>query len=93
MDWFKKWKMTGKNETPADIKPSLADLITLREASDISGMSHSHLRLLMRRGDIWGMKKGRDWFTTAQAVRKYLALDRHPGPKPRNAPELESPEP
>ena len=83
--------MTDKNETPADIQPSLADLITLREASDLSGLSHSHLRLLIRSGEIWGLKKGRDWFTTAQAVKEYLALDRHPGPKSRNAPDQASP--
>jgi len=83
--------MTNKNETSADIQPSLADLITLREAADLSGLSHSHLRLLIRRGDIWGMKKGRDWFTTAQAVGIYLARNRQPGPKPRHAPEHESP--
>ena len=83
--------MTNRNETSADVQPSLADLITLREAADLSGLSHSHLRLLIRRGDIWGRKKGRDWFTTAQAVGEYLARNRHPGPKPRNAPDHESP--
>jgi len=65
----------------SDNQPRLDELITLREAAELSGLSHSHLRLLIRKGDIWGQKKGRDWFTTAQAVREYLARDRRPGPK------------
>lgn len=61
--------------------PSLAELISLREAAEFSGLSHSHLRLLVRSGEIWGKKMGRDWFTTAQAVQEYLARDRRPGPQ------------
>ena len=64
-------------------QPGLEALITLREAAELSGLSHSHLRLLIRRSDIWGKKIGRDWLTTAQAVREYLARDRRPGPKPK----------
>jgi hypothetical protein len=82
--------MTFKNEPSPDLQPNLVELITLREAADLSGLSHSHLRLLIRRGDIWGMKKGRDWFTTAHAVGEYLALNRHPGPKSKKALDHES---
>jgi len=64
-------------------KPPSDDLITLREAAELSGLSHSHLRLLVRRGEIWGKKMGRDWFTTARSIEKYLDLDRKPGPKPK----------
>ena len=63
--------------------PSLDKLITLNEAAEQSGLSASHLRLLVRRGDIWGIKLGRNWVTTAQAVKEYLARDRRPGPKPK----------
>jgi hypothetical protein len=66
-------------------EPSLADLITLSEASELSGLSPSHLRLLVSRGDIWGKKLGRNWFTTAQTVADYIKLDRKPGPKPQNS--------
>lgn len=38
--------------------PSLDELITLREAAELSGLSESHLRLLVRRGEIWGMELG-----------------------------------
>ena len=64
-------------------QPSLAELITLREAAELSGLSAGHLRLLVSRGEIWGVKLGRNWVTTAQAVREYLAQGRRPGPKPK----------
>ena len=63
--------------------PSLDKLITLKEAAKHSGLSVSHLRLLVSRGDIWGIKLGHNWMTTTQAVDEYLALDRRPGPKPQ----------
>ena len=37
-------------------QPSLDELISLREAAELSGLSASHLALLVRRGDIWGVK-------------------------------------
>jgi hypothetical protein len=74
--------MPGSNQENSPEQPRLDELITLREAAELSGLSHSHLRLLVRRGDIWGEKKGRDWFTTARAVREYLAREHRPGPKP-----------
>jgi len=64
-------------------EPSLEELITLQEAAKFSGLSASHLALLVRRGDIWGVKLGHNWLTTAQAVKEYLARDRRPGPKPK----------
>jgi excisionase family DNA binding protein len=67
-----------ENESPTN----LDDLISLKTAAELSGLSHSHLRLLVRKGEIWGKKMGRDWFTSAQAVQEYLARDRRPGPKP-----------
>ena len=78
--------MPGSDQENSEDQPRLDELITLREAAEISGLSHSHLRILVRRGDIWGKKKGRDWFTTAQAVREYLARERRPGPKPDKNP-------
>ena len=65
------------------VQPNLDELITLREAAKLSGLSHSHLRLLVRKGEIWGKKMGRDWFTSAQAVKEYAARDHKPGPKPQ----------
>lgn len=65
-----------------DDQPSLDDLISLKEAAKLSGLSPNHLRLLVGRGDIWGKKIGRNWVTTEKAVNEYLARDRRPGPKP-----------
>ncbi len=58
-------------------------LISLAEAAALSGLSKSHLRLLIRQRKIWGKKMGRDWLTTEAAVKQYLASERHPGPKPK----------
>ena len=76
--------MTPNGEDNNSKKPSLDDLISLREAAQLSGLSASHLRLLVSRGDMWGIKLGQNWFTTAQAVQEYVAQDRRPGPKAKN---------
>ena len=57
------------------------ELVSLKEAAELSGLSTSHLRLLVSRGEVWGKKIGRNWVTTAQAVQEYLSRDRRPGPK------------
>lgn len=70
------WELTVTPHDTDDSRfdqPSVDELISLREAAGLSGLSASHLRLLVSRGDIWGMKVGRNWVTTAQAVEKYLA--------------------
>ena len=72
-----------ENRSNNDEQPSLDDLITLPEAAELCGLSHSHLRLLVRNGQIWGKRIGRNWVTTEQAVNEYLAQDRRPGPKPK----------
>ena len=58
--------------------------LTLIEAAEISGYTPSHLRYLVRTGRLEGIKLGRDWFTTIEALERYKATDPHPGPKPRN---------
>ncbi len=63
--------MTMTNETQdGDVNPpSLDELISLREVAELSGLSPKHLRLLVGRGEIWGVKLGRNWITTAKAVQ------------------------
>lgn len=75
--------MVEENEKDRNNQPGLDELISLSEASEISGLSPSQLRLLVTRGVIWGKKLGRNWFTTALAVKEYLKMDHKPGPKPR----------
>ena len=62
-------------------QPNLDELISLSKAAELSGLSPSHLRLLVSRGEIWGQKIGRNWATTAQAVLEYIAREHRPGPK------------
>ena len=62
-------------------KEAAQQLISLTEAAELSGLSQGHLRYLVSHGKLWGIKIGRNWVTTEQAVRDYLAEDRRPGPK------------
>lgn len=71
------------NDPGEDTTPTLSELISLAEAATLSGLSHGHLALLIRRGALWGKKIGRDWVTTKQAVLDYLASNPKPGPKPQ----------
>ena len=75
--------MPGSNMGNGEPEPSLGELITLKEAANLSGLSVSHLRLLVRTKVIWGEKLGHNWLTTAKAVEEYLARDRRPGRKPK----------
>lgn len=70
----------GEDEGQVE-QPQLNDMVTLREAAKLSGLSYSHLRLLARTEKLWAKKMGNTWLTTAQAVNEYLARDRRPGPK------------
>jgi hypothetical protein len=63
-------------------QPGLDELITLSQAAEYSELSPSHLRLLVTRRELWGIKLGRNWFTTIQAVDEYQKQGRKPGPKP-----------
>ncbi len=75
--------MSGSEQPDETYQPGLDDLISLSEAAKRTGLSASHLRLIVRRGEIWGRKLGRNWLTTEQAVRDYLAQEHKPGPKPK----------
>lgn len=72
------------DETNDFDKNDAVKLISLVEASAISGFSTGYLRRLMREGKVWGFKIGRDWLTTEQAVKEYLSTERRRGPKPKN---------
>jgi len=67
--------MTHNTDDSGFDRPGLGELISLREAAELGGLSAGHLRLLVSRGNMWGMKLGRNWVTTAQAVEDYLARD------------------
>ncbi len=56
-------------------------LISVRQAADLSGFETSHIRKLLAKGKLDGVKLGRDWWTTSDAVEAYLRTERKPGPK------------
>ena len=73
-------EQTNKSED----QPRLDELISLSEAAELSGLSPDHLRRLVRKGELWGKKLGRNWVTTVHAVNEYIARNRKPGPKPKS---------
>lgn len=72
----------GSSKNQDSDAPNLDALIPLQEAAELSGLTTSRLRQLLRAGELWGFKPGRNWYTTEQAVKEYLARDIRPGPKP-----------
>ena len=75
--------MSDQEPDRIDEQPNLKDLITLGEAARLSGFTDRHIRKLANENQLWAVKLGRNWFTTAQAVNEYLAKNRKPGPKPK----------
>lgn len=56
-------------------------LISVQRASELSGLAAGHIRYLLQHKSLAGVKLGRDWWTTAEAVEAYIKLERRPGPK------------
>ncbi len=54
----------------------LENLITVREASKISGYNPDYLTQLIRTKKLSGKRVGRNWFTTKDAVTKNLSRKR-----------------
>ena len=76
----------GSDQTKVRYQPGLDELIPLSEAAEQTGVSASHLRLLVRRNEVWGRKLGRNWVTTKKAVDEYVAREPRPGRKPKPGP-------
>jgi len=79
--------MPGSEKEISDNQPRLEELISLQKAASKSGLSPGYLRILVRRGEIWGQKIGRNWVTTEKAVREYLARKRKPGRPKKKKPD------
>ena len=71
--------MPGSQSGRGQGRPKIDDLISLQKAAKLSGLTAGHLRLLVRQGELWGTKMGRNWVTTEQAVREYQARARRRG--------------
>jgi excisionase family DNA binding protein len=65
------------------LKGLTSNLISVTDASDMSGLSTGYIRKLLRRGVLEGVKIGRNWLTTKEAIQAYLNQERRPGPKPQ----------
>ena len=51
---------------------NLRKVISLHQASKISGYHQDYLSSLIRKKDIQGQKMGGNWFTTEEEVRNYI---------------------
>ena len=54
-------------------------LISVLEAARYSKLTPVYVRSMLRQGRIQGVKKGRDWFTTEDALRAFLESNRNVG--------------
>ena len=61
------------------------EYITVAQAAKQAGLSARHIRWLLQRGHIPGIKPGHDWLVKPSAVMEYLRQERRPGRKPRRA--------
>lgn len=62
----------GNFEEKNKIKSGGSYLITLKEASKVSGYTQEHLNLLCRKGILRGEKVGRNWKTTPDWLQEFL---------------------
>lgn len=60
-------------------------IISVTEASEIvvngESLSTRHIQRLIKEGKMAGIRLGRNYYTSKEAVRDYLHLDRRTGPK------------
>ena len=59
------------------------EYITVAQAARQFGLSSSHIRGLLHKGMIPGIKPGHDWLVKPSAVMAYLQQERKPGRKPQ----------
>jgi len=62
-------------------------MITVSEASELSGYTPQHIRLLIRQGLIDARRAGGIWLIQASSLRSYINSNPKPGPK-SNKPEV-----
>ena len=55
-----------------DYKPDIDELISLRQAAEISGYTTNHLRLLVSKNELWAKKIDSFWVTTEKAILEYM---------------------
>ncbi len=75
--------MTKKTVKQGSLEELTTKLISVTEAAQLSGLTVSYIRRLLRNGQVEGTKVGHTWLTSEAAIRDYLRQERHPGPKPK----------
>ncbi len=73
--------MPGQRELEQFFTELEQQLISVQRASELSGLAQGHIRHLLQQKSLAGIKLGRDWWTTVEAVEAYIKLERRPGPK------------
>lgn len=58
-----------------------SEMITVSEASEISGYTQQHVRLLIRQGLLSARRAGGIWLIEAGSLQKYIDSNPKPGPK------------
>jgi len=58
-----------------------AQTLSVTEAAEVSGFTTGWIRQLLIRGELKGVKIGRDWRVTKSALQEYIEKERRPGPK------------
>ncbi len=75
--------MSKQTKKQTSLESLVSTLISVSEASKLSGLTTSYIRRLLRDDRIEGVKIGQNWLTTEEAIREYLKQERRRGPKPR----------
>ena len=60
------------------------EYITVAQAAELAGLTTRHVRWLLQRGLLVGIKPGRDWLLKRSTVMDYVRQARKPGPRPRD---------
>lgn len=63
-------------------------LLSTREASELSGLTHTHLGDLARRGIVDAQRVGHFWMVYEDALKAYLATPKRAGRKSKRPPAL-----
>jgi len=58
-----------------------SEMITVSEASEVSGYTRQHVRFLIRQGLISARRAGGIWLIEASSLHNYMDSNPKPGPK------------
>ena len=56
-------------------------VLTSAEASNVSGLTRTHINYLIHQGRLDAIRVGNNWLVYEDSLRRYVAEPRKPGPK------------